>query len=162
MNSLINNKDILYTKFYNNPIDVNNYEFTTISNDILDTIGDFILIIDMPNMGGGVTFFMDVITSYYKKNTIFVIARNFNKMLHIYINNEYVLETKYNVEESILFLEKYKNKINKILFDHIIHHNLLLALHSVGIYVYRYICSCIDLCRVNTYVHICMCTHVNT
>ena len=127
INSQINNKDIVYTKFYNNTIGSNNYEFTTISNDILDVIGDFILIIDMPNMGGGVTFFMDVITSYYKKNTICVIARNFNKMLHIYINNEYVLETKYNVEESILFLEKYKNKINKILFDHIIHHNLLFV-----------------------------------
>jgi hypothetical protein len=67
---------------------------------------------------------MDVITSYYKKHTIFVIARNFNKMLHLYVNNEYVLETKYNVEESILFIEKYKNKMNKILFNHIIHHNL--------------------------------------
>ena len=127
MNSLINNKDILYTKFYNNPPGANNYEFTTISNDILDVIGDFILIIDMPNMGGGVTFFMDLITSYYKKNTIFVIARNFNKMLHIYINNEYILETKYNVEESILFLEKYKNNITKILFDHLIHHNVLFV-----------------------------------
>jgi hypothetical protein len=70
MNLQINNKDILYTKFYNNPNGANNYEFTTISNDILDIIGDFILIIDMPNMGGGVTFFMDLITSYYKKNTI--------------------------------------------------------------------------------------------
>ena len=127
MTSQINNKDILYTKFYNNPNGANNYEFTPISNDILDIIGDFILIIDMPNMGGGVTFFMDVITSYYKKNTIFVIARNFNKMLHIYINNDYILETKYNVEESILFLEKYKNNITKILFDHLIHHNVLFV-----------------------------------
>jgi len=123
----INNKDILYTKFYNNPNGSNNYEFTTISNDILDIIGDFILIVDMPNMGGGVTFFMDVITSYYKKHTIFVIARNFNKMLHLYVNNEYVLETKYNVEESVLFIEKYKNNITKILFDHIIHHDLLFV-----------------------------------
>jgi hypothetical protein len=134
MNSQINNKDILYTNFYNNQPGANNYEFTTISNDILDIIGDFILIIDMPNMGGGVTFFMDLITSYYKKTTIFIIARNFNNMLHVYINNEYVLETKYNVEESILFIEKYKNNITKILFDHIIHHNLLFInkLFSIG------------------------------
>lgn len=59
MTNQIKNKDILYSK---------NYNYPEISNNILDTIDDFILIIDMPNMGGGVTFFMDTITSYYKKN----------------------------------------------------------------------------------------------
>jgi hypothetical protein len=119
----INNKDILYTKFYNISNEKHNYNFTPISNSILDIIDEFILIIDMPNMGGGVTFFMDIISSYYKKDKTLVIARNFNKILHLYINNEYVLETKYNVDESISFIENYQNKINKILFNHTIGHN---------------------------------------
>lgn len=111
--SFINNKDILFSKFYN---------FPTISNDILDTIDDFILIVDFPNLGGGVTFFMDTITSYYKKNSILVIVRSYEKMLHVFINNEYILETKYDVDESILFIEKYRYKIKKILFNHTLHH----------------------------------------
>ena len=113
MTNQIKNKDILYSK---------NYNYPEISNNILDTIDDFIFIIDMPNMGGGVTFFMDTITSYYKKTSNIVIARNFKKMLHLYINNEYILETKYNIDESILFIEKYQHKINKILFNHTIDH----------------------------------------
>ena len=110
----IKSNDILYSK---------NYNFTEISNGILDIIDKFILIIDMPNFGGGTTFFMDTITSYYKKTSNIVIARNFNNMLNLYINNEYVLKTRYNVDESILFIEKYKNKINKILFNHTIGHH---------------------------------------
>ena len=113
MTNQIKNKDILYCK---------NYNYPTISNDILDTIDEFIFIVDMPNMGGGVTFFMDTITSYYKKTSNIVIARNFKKMLHLYINNDYILETKYNIDESILFIEKYQHKINKILFNHTIDH----------------------------------------
>lgn len=70
MTNQIKNKDILYSK---------NYNYPEISNNILDTIDNFILIIDMPNMGGGVTFFMDTITSYYKKTSNIVIARNFKK-----------------------------------------------------------------------------------
>jgi hypothetical protein len=113
MTNQIKNKDILYCK---------NYSYPIISNDILDTIGEFIFIVDMPNMGGGVTFFMDTITSYYKKTVNIVIARNFKKMLHLYINNEYILEAKYNVDESITFIEKYQHKIKKILFNHTIDH----------------------------------------
>jgi hypothetical protein len=113
MTNQIKNKDILYCK---------NYNYPTISNNILDTIDEFIFIVDMPNMGGGVTFFMDTITSFYKKTMNIVIARNFNKMLHLYINNEYILEAKYNVDESITFIEKYQHKIKKILFNHTIDH----------------------------------------
>ena len=75
----------------------------------------------MPNMVGGVTFFMDTIMSYYKKNTTFVIARSYDKMLRLFINNEYQLENSYNLDESLLFIEKYQHKINKILFNHIFH-----------------------------------------
>jgi hypothetical protein len=113
MTNQIKNKDILYSKIYNYP---------AISNDILDIIDEFIFIVDMPNMGGGTTFFMDTITSFYKKTVNLVIARNFKKMLHLYINNEYILETKYNVDDSITFIEKYQHKIKKILFNHTIDH----------------------------------------
>ena len=84
---MIANTDILYTKFYNAPQTSNTYNFTKISNDTVDLIEEFIFIVDMPNMGGGVTFFMDTIMSYYKKNTTFVIARSYDKMLRLFINN---------------------------------------------------------------------------
>ena len=113
MTNQIKNKEILYCK---------NYNYPSISNDMLDIIDEFIFIVDMPNMGGGVTFFMDTITSYYKKMVNIVIARNLKKTLHLYINNEYILETKYNVDESITFIEKYQHKIKKILFNHTIDH----------------------------------------
>jgi hypothetical protein len=41
----------------------------------------------------------------------------------LFINNEYVIENKFTIEESIAFLETYKHKINKIFFNHIIYHN---------------------------------------
>ena len=121
---MIANTDILYTKFYNAPQTSNTYNFTKISNDTVDLIEEFIFIVDMPNMGGGVTFFMDTIMSYYKKNTTFVIARSYDKMLRLFINNEYQLENSYNLDESLLFIEKYQHKINKILFNHIISHDM--------------------------------------
>ena len=108
---MIANTDILYTKFYNAPQTSNTYNFTKISNDTVDLIEEFIFIVDMPNMGGGVTFFMDTIMSYYKKNTTFVIARSYDKMLRLFINNEYQLENSYNLDESLLFIEKYKYKL---------------------------------------------------
>ena len=116
--NFIKNNDVFYTKFYNK----NHYKFIDISNNILNLIDDFILVIDFPDQTGGATFFLDLIISYYKKNTIFIVAKNVNKKLNLLVNNEYVMEEKYDTNESILFIDKYKNKINKIFFNHIIDH----------------------------------------
>ena len=38
------------------------------------------------------------------------------------INNEYILKDKFTLDESLLFIENYKNKITKVFFNHIYHH----------------------------------------
>jgi hypothetical protein len=136
----IKTQDILFNHFYN---------FPEISNDILDSIDDFILIVDMPNWGGGTNFFIDLITSCYTRTSNLVIVRNFNEMLYVYINYQCILKTKYNVDESILFVEKYQHKINKIFFNHIISHskrfiNKLLNINKHTTYIthdYYFLCD---------------------
>lgn len=118
--NFIENSNILYTKLYNNN---NDYKFTEIPNNILDTINEFILVVDLAYQTGGCRFFLDTIISHYKKNTLFVIVKNFKNNLHLIINNEYLLEEKYTLDKSILFIEKYKYKINRIFFNHILDHN---------------------------------------
>ena len=121
-NNYIKNQDILFTRLFMN--NTNEHKMCKISNDILDFIDNFILIIDFPNLGGGSTFFLNTILSNFKKNNVFLIARNFDNMLQLNINEEYELTNKYDVTESIHFLNKYKNNINKIFFNHTINHNI--------------------------------------
>lgn len=116
----INNKDVTFTKTYKNA----SKPLTTIPNNILDIIdASFILIIDMPDFQGGACFFLDVIISYFKKQVLFVIAKNINNSVYIIINNEYKLENNYNTSESIEFIDKFKDKITKIFFNHTLDHN---------------------------------------
>jgi hypothetical protein len=120
-NTYIENKDVLFTKLYTS--DTNEHKMCKINNDILDILDNFILIIDFPNFGGGTTFFLNTIVTHFKNNNVFIIARNFNNMLQLSINDEYELINKYNTVESIHFLNEYKNKINKIFVNHTINHN---------------------------------------
>lgn len=116
----INNKDVTFTKSYNKKMPL----LMDVSNNILDIINDeFILIIDMPDLCGGACFFLDVIISYFKKNVLFIVAKSIKNSLHIIINNEYKLENNYSVSESIEFIDKYKDRIQKIFFNHILDHN---------------------------------------
>jgi hypothetical protein len=55
--NFIKNNDVFYTKFYNKK----NYKFIEISNNILNLIDEFILVIDFPDQTGGATFFLDLI-----------------------------------------------------------------------------------------------------
>ena len=121
-NTYIENKDVLFTRLFMN--NTNEHKMCKISNDILDFIDNFILIIDFPNLGGGSTFFLNTILSNFKKTNVFLIARNFDNMLQLNINEEYELINKYDVTESIHFLNTYKNNINKIFFNHTINHNI--------------------------------------
>ena len=91
----------------------------------LDNLNDFILIVDFQNGGGGTTHFLNCIVSKYKIYQTFVIARNYDNLLHLNINEEYEVKYKYSLTESIDFLNIYKNKISKIFINHIQGHNKL-------------------------------------
>ncbi len=119
-NNFIKNTDVLFTNSYR---DNTFYKLTEINNNILDIIDEFIFIIDLPHQVGGVRFFLDTIISHYKKQSIFIVAKNINKKLNLIINNEYKLEYNYSLDESLIFIERYKNKINKIFFNHIYDHD---------------------------------------
>lgn len=98
--------------------------FKNISNDVLDLLNKFVLILDFPNLGGGTTFFLSSIISKYKYYNTFVIARNIDGKLILYINNDYQLEKQYTLDESIDFLNKYVMNIEKIFINHLIAHDI--------------------------------------
>jgi len=118
-NNFIKSNDILFTNSYRDNIF---YKLTEINNNILDVINEFIFIIDLPHQIGGTRFFLDTIISHFKRQTNFVIAKNIDKKLQLIINNEYILKDTFSLDESLLFIENYKNKITKIFFNHIIEH----------------------------------------
>ena len=118
-NNFIKSNDVLFTNSYR---DNTFYKLVEIDNNILDVLDEFIFIIDLPQQIGGTRFFLDTIISHFKKQTIFIIAKNIDKKLQLIINNEYILKEKYKLDKSLLFIENYKNKISKIFFNHVIDH----------------------------------------
>jgi hypothetical protein len=92
--------------------------------DNLDSYNNFILIIDFPNGGGGATHFLNCIVSKFKKNTTFLIARNFDGLVYFYINDTLCLKNYYDLPDSIKFLDEIKPKIIKIFVNHTIGHNV--------------------------------------
>ena len=104
----------------------------------LNNLNDFILIIDFKNGGGGTTHFLNCIVSKYKMYQTFVIARNYDDLLHLNINEEYEIKNKFCLNESIDFLNIYKKKISKIFINHIDGHNKLFLdkLFTLNISVY--------------------------
>ena len=117
--NFIKSSDVLFSNSYR---DNTFYKLTEINNNILEIIDEFIFIIDLPHQIGGTRFFIDIIISHFKRQTIFVIAKNIDKKLQLIINNEYILKDKFTLDESLLFIENYKNKITKVFFNHIYHH----------------------------------------
>ena len=111
----------------NNIKNISNYELfrsiRKINYQNFKLIDSFILVIDFPNWGGGTSFFLNTILSKYKFNQTFLIARNFNNKVEFNLNNDFVLDTVYDLSQSILFLKKNKNKISKIFINHILEHN---------------------------------------
>ena len=94
-----------------------------IDNGLLKILKEFIFVLDFQNGGGGTTFFINTIVSKYKNSQTFVIARNYNGLLHLNINEEYDLNDKLSETESIDFLNTYKNAISKIFVNHTMNHN---------------------------------------
>jgi putative colanic acid biosynthesis glycosyltransferase len=87
----------------------------------ISKISNCILFVDMPNLGGGTTFFVNSIISRYSPKTTFLVARNFNGKLQLSINNT-VLNKTYNSSESVRMLDEIKSKISFIFVNHIIKH----------------------------------------
>jgi len=115
-NNVLLDNNVNYTKLYH----IKNKELDELNN--INNLKSFILIVDFPNGGGGTTKFLNLIISQYKYHNTFLIARNYNNLVHFTINDEYELEHKYNEQESILFLQENSNKITKIFINHILNH----------------------------------------
>lgn len=113
--------NIMYTKSYN----CAKFNPQLINYENIHNLYNLILIIDFPNYGGGTTVFINDIISHYKKNTTFLIARNYDDKITFTINDEYELSHKFSDSEAILFLEKEKNKISKIFINHSKGHSIL-------------------------------------
>lgn len=94
----------------------------------------FMLIVDFPNYGGGTMFFLNTILSHYKNKTDFVIARNFNGSVYFYLNDDYMINDSYDLNESLLFINYYKSNISKIFVNSIIGHSpeFLNAVFNMG------------------------------
>lgn len=116
----LNLSDIILTTKMNDPYF---RQFAIINN--LDNYANnsLILIIDMPNWGGGTTRFMNTIVSMYKKTVNLLIARSFNNKVHFYINDEIKLANEYDEINSVTFLHDNEHKINKIFVNHSIQHS---------------------------------------
>lgn len=125
MSSLTNDKLQLTTKFRNPQF--KNFQMVDSIKNINNKKN--ILIVDMPNWGGGVTFFINSIVSMYKNNINFIIVRNFNSKLHVYINDEIKLNSEFDEKESIQFLNNINNDIVKIFVNHTISHSALFLEH---------------------------------
>jgi hypothetical protein len=99
----------------------------------LANLSDCILFIDMPNLGGGTTFFVKSLISHYSANTTFLVARVFYGKLRLSINHD-DLDKTYTSAESIQLLDKIAPKIKFIFVNHIIDHkkSFLQKLFKLG------------------------------
>ena len=132
-NNYIQNIILPENSYFNDYININNIIITKYIDRLPDNslkkihnlklYNNFILIVDFPNCGGGTTFFINTIISRYKHNNNFVIVRNINNKLVVNVNEEYLLTTTFNEQESIYFLNNIKDKIIKIFVNHTLYHN---------------------------------------
>lgn len=118
----------LYSKYKINSIE--NINSSSLFNNIgfktkkftyknIDEIDKFILIIDLPNLGGGTTFFIQCIINKYKTCQTFLILRKFENKYVININDEYLLNNPVlNEDDCLDFLNNYNYKIKKIFVNH--------------------------------------------
>ena len=93
-----------------------------ITYNIFNMIKPFILVIDFPNLGGGVTTFLNSIIEKYKCNTTIIVIRNINNHIFIDFNGKNILNKIFNSDECIDLLYKNQNKIKKILVNHTLGH----------------------------------------
>jgi len=115
--NMLTNENLQLTTVFNIP-NFKNFKYVT----ELDKNIEYILIIDMPNYGGGTTFFINSIISMFKKRVTFLIARNFNNATHFYINDDVNIDKPMNETESITFINNNKQQISKIFVNHTANH----------------------------------------
>lgn len=110
--------ELVYTNNYNNK-----YNYNTLQIKKLEIIKNYILVIDFPNMGGGTTIFLNKIISKFKKYNTFLIIRNINNKITLYLNDDYkIIETLTN-KEAISYFHNNSSKIQKIFINHTIYFN---------------------------------------
>ena len=117
-NSVLYDDELILTNNYNLK-----HEFITLPLEKLDDVHDYIFVVDFPNGGGGTTIFLNKIISKYKKYNTFVIARNFDNKMCLFLNDEYALNKKFTNEEALCFLDTNKYKFQKIFVNHTLTHN---------------------------------------
>jgi hypothetical protein len=122
-NSSSLNYDNSYITNFNGEIKDIDDKYDIISNTYIDICDSFILIIDFPLIGGGTSNFLNTIIKKYKYKQTFVILRNTNNFINIFVNNEYIFDKKYTNEECIQFLKQNIKKIEKIFVNHTLHHS---------------------------------------
>ena len=117
----INEKSITFTRPF---FEETNSAKCEVDENILNNLHSFVLVIDFNNGGGGTTIFLNKIVSKYKKYQTFVIVRNIHDEIHININEEYFINKKYNIDESLHFIDKYSLKILFVFVNHLLFHNV--------------------------------------
>lgn len=110
---LINKNSIKSISYFSNLQKINN----------INHIKSFILILDFPYWGGGTTFFLNSIISKYSYTQNFIIVRNFNNTINIYLNDLYIIDTDYDDDSALKFLDSNKHKIIKIFINSVIGHS---------------------------------------
>ena len=71
-----------------------------------------------------VSFFLNTILSRYKKETTFLIVRNFNNKIYFYLNDEIIFEPYMDESGAIHLINHLKNKIQKVFFNSIVEHSI--------------------------------------
>ena len=117
-NSVLFDYELILTNNYNIK-----HNFITLPLEKLDDVHDYIFVVDFPNGGGGTTIFLNKIISKYKKYNTFVIARNIDNKLCLFLNDEYEIDKKFNNKEALCFLDTNKSKFQKIFVNHTLTHN---------------------------------------
>ena len=128
------NDNITFFKNDNSSSMVENIKKNKTFSDLnINNIDSFILIIDFPELGGGTTTFLDCIIDKYKYYQSFLIIRNYNNDIKIFLNNEFMLKYKNEYylkhDDCINFLNINKSKIDKIFINHTYGHNDNLINH---------------------------------
>ncbi len=119
----LDERDLHYIEKRNNPYFKSLQKNDNMEEKIDMDIKEFILILDFPCFGGGCSFFLNTILSYYKQETNFLIVRNFHNRIYFYLNDEIIFTKPTNSQIAFDFLSKNKSKIRKVFFNSIVEHN---------------------------------------
>ena len=84
-------------------------------------LNSFILVIDFPNFGGGVQFFLQSILQQYKYDNTFIIIRNIDNMIICTVNDSNELFRK-SEHAAISWLKSNRSHIKKIFVNHFVGH----------------------------------------